>query len=257
MIILGIAGAKRSGKDSSAKYIVGTVLKNVDVIEKFEVTDDGRFLVNAAQRNEDGKIEEFMGEFDLDRLDDGFIYYLSEKVWPHVRIYHFADMLKFILMNLYGIEYNSLYGTSEEREAESSVPWKELAKILPKSVKPSKIPDRNVTNRELMQYVADVLRVIDDDCFIKSTLQRILTDQTPFSIIADVRTVAEVEAIKAAGGKVIYHTRRPNEDAHSTENGFADVNIHELFDFVMDNRACTMTEKNNIIVNKLREWNWL
>lgn len=257
MRILGIAGAKRSGKDSSAKFIVGTILKQVEVIEKFDVTSDGKLLVNAAQRNEEGKIEEFMGEFDLDRMDDGFMFYLQEKVWPHVKVYHFADMLKFVLMSVYGVEHRHLYGTTEDRNELSNISWKDMAKILPKSVKPSKIPDTNMTYRELMQYVADVLRVLDDECFIKATLQQLLLEQCPFAIIADVRTVDEVKAIQAVGGKVIYHTRKPEEDSHSTENGFVDVNVNELFDFVLDNRVATMSEKNNIVTGKLKEWNWL
>lgn len=257
MKILGIAGAKRSGKDSSARYIVGNILKQMDVIDKFYISEDGKLMVNYAMKLEDGSLKEGMGEFDLDRIDDGFIYYLEEKVWPHVKIYHFADLLKFILMSLYGVDHKNLYGDTDDRNAESNIAWKDIIKVLPKSVKPSKTPEGNLTYRQFMQHLADILRAVDDDCFIKATLQRVLLEQCPFAIVADVRTINEVKAIQEAGGKVIYHTRRPEPDSHRTENDFEGQNLEELFDFVLDNSNCTITEKNVKIQEKLNEWNWL
>ncbi len=259
MRILGLAGRKGSGKDSSARFLLGEILKQANVIEKTDMDTSGNLLVNFAARNEDGKIEEGMGIFDVDRADPNFVSYLEARVWPHTKVYHFADTLKWIGINLYGLDYNQLYGTQAEKEAECDIVWKNMYNLLPKAIKPSKVDkDSKMTGREFIQHLGDVLRFLDDDCFTKSLLQRVMLEQCPFAIIADVRRIQEVEAIKACGGKVIYHARETDStDGHSTEHEFDSVDKTTLFDYTLENKFCTIQEKNSLLLGKVREWGWL
>jgi len=111
--------------------------------------------------------------------------------------------------------------------------------------------------REFMQTMGDILRWIDDDCFTKSLVQRIMTEQCPFSVVADVRRVSEVNAIRACGGKVIYLTRELSDgDTHSTEHEFDNVD-KSIFDDVIDNRICSIQEKNDLIYKTVKDWGWI
>jgi len=257
MRILGLAGRKGSGKDSSAKIILGSALRQADVIDKIDMDADGNLLVNYATRLDDGKVEQGMGVFDLDRADPAFMYYLQEQIWPHAKIYHFADTLKWIGINLYGLPYESMYGTNDEKNSLTDHTWKKMLDVLPKAVRPTGVnKDEQLTARQFIQHFADVCRYLDDGCFTKSLMQRILLEQCPFAIVADVRRVTEVETIKACGGKVIYHTRQIDEDKHHTETEFDNID-KSIFDFVVDNRVCTLQEKNQIVLAQVKEWGWL
>lgn len=257
MKILGMAGTKRAGKDSSARYVMGHIMKKCDVIDRFDITPEGELLVNASYRDDDGKIVEGMGIFDTNRVDPEFTNYLQEMVWPNVKIYNFAESLKFIAMNIYGLEFNQLYGTSQEKESPTTIKWGSIYPLLPKQIRPAAVnKDEFMTAREFIQYFADILRWIDDDCLTKCLVQRIMVEQSPYTIIADVRRIKEVEAIHACGGKVIYHTRVSEDDSHHTEHEFDTVNKTEFFDAVIDNRACTIQEKNAQLHSILGDWNW-
>lgn len=258
MNILGFAGRKRAGKDSSAKFVMGHIMKSSGVIEKFEIAPNGELLVNSSYRDEAGNLVEAMGEFDINRADQQFAYFMEERVWPHVKVYNFSDILKWISISLYGVEHSQVYGSTEEKESEIDVTWGKIVDLLPKSIRPSKI-DKNtkMTSREFVQRFADILRWIDDDCLTKFLMQKILMEQCPYAIVADIRRVKEVEAIRAMGGRVIYQTRiTDTEDMHHTEHEFDTVD-RSIFDAVIDNRVCTISEKNDIIYGHLKEWGWV
>ena len=48
MKIIGIAASKNAGKTSSLNYIYGQVLTKNDVIDKFDITDEGKLMVPAS-----------------------------------------------------------------------------------------------------------------------------------------------------------------------------------------------------------------
>ncbi len=257
MNILGFAGRKRAGKDSSAKFVMGHIMKANNIIEKFDISPTGDLLVNSAYRDENNVLVEDMGIFDVTRADNQFTYFMEEKVWPHVKIYNFADVLKWISISLYGLEHHQVYGSTEDKESPSNISWGQIIDVLPKSIRPSKVDkDLQMTAREFIQRFADVLRWIDDDCLTKFLMQKILMEQCPYAIVADVRRIKEVEAIKAMGGRIIYQTRiTDTTDAHHTEHEFDSVD-RSIFDAVIDNRVCTIAEKNDIIYGYLKEWGW-
>ena len=78
MKIIGIAASKNAGKTSSLNYIYGQVLTKNDVIDKFDITDDGKLMVPASFA--DGVR---MGEYDISRRDPAFINYAQSGLWPY------------------------------------------------------------------------------------------------------------------------------------------------------------------------------
>lgn len=238
MKILAFAGSARSGKDSSVKYVFGQVLKKNNVIDKFDISEDGRLLVPA--QFEDG-IK--MGEFDIDRRDESFSLYASECIWPLVKNYSFSSYLKEIILSLYDIEYKGLYGSTEDRNALSSYTYESFIKMLPKSIigKIAKKED-GISNRKFIQHFADIIRAIDDKCLTRFLIEQIKFEQCPITLISDVRRFVEVEAIKELGGKIIYLTRNDSDDSHSIENEFEGCDLN-IFDAVIDNKNINIEEK--------------
>lgn len=252
MQIIGIAGSKGAGKSSAAKYITGMYMKKANVIEWFDIDDLGNLLVNC-ETKDGAKTVQGKGVFDLDRHDNVFVNYLTEMVWPHVKMYSFADALKWILVNLYGVSHTHLFGTQEQKNELSNIKWEQFAGLINKKDGPKGIKNEDLlTYRQVMQYFADILRAVDGKCFIYNTLRDLEMEQVPTSIVVDIRREDEVDAVINAGGKVFYLLRTSGVDEHKMENGLASVD-QSKFAFIIDNRDLTIHAKNIAIENNLKE----
>lgn len=253
MAIIGIAGSKGAGKDSTARLITGLVMQNIKFINKFDMDNNGNLIVTLEQSN--GNSVSYTTEIlDLSRRDDGFMTFLYEMIWPHVKIYHFADSLKYILANLFQVDLNTLFGTQADKESLSKIQWESILPVLPK--KPKNPKSGPMSHRELMQNFADIMRQIDENCLINYLLDEIKREQCPISIIADVRTEKEIDAINSVDGRIIYLTRREHDDKHHIENGLDKVDITK-FDIVIDNQDMNIQEKNTKIINELKDRGFL
>lgn len=255
MNVLGLAGRKRSGKDSSAKYFIGRLLVKNDIIERFDIDNDGNLLVNYQSGEEIG-----MGIFDIDRRDPAFVGYCAEMIWPVVKNYHFADELKTICMNLYGLTEEQCFGTTEQKESETSLIWNDFYGVFKKTELIPKGSERTLeskmTSREVLQTVSDMMKKVNAKCWCDCLLRQIKSEQVPNAIISDIRYDFEVDAIKSIGGKVIYLTRSVSEDSHSSENGFVDYDMSN-FDAIIDNKDLSMADKNNQLDRILQEFGYL
>lgn len=251
--VLGFYGRKRSGKDSAANYFVGRLLVKNEIIERFDIDDDGLLLVN--NHTPDGQTG--MGVLDLQRRDPGFVAFCSEMIWPIVRTYHFADELKMICMNLYDLTPDQCYGSSEDKESESRLTWGDFSSFIKKNQIPKgKSAEDKLTAREVLQTVSDILKKIKSTCWSDCVLEAIKNNYSTYSIIADVRYDFEVKAIKDAGGKVIAFNRTISQDEHASELGLDGVD-NSLFDAIIDNQNMTIQEKNNELDRILQSWGWL
>lgn len=246
--IIGFCGRARSGKDSSLRVLYGQILKERDVVDRYEVNENGDLLVNAVFEH-----GEEMGILDISRRDESFVNYAYQMIWPHVKDYHFADNLKIICSKLYGITYEQMFGTTEQKNSETEYVWKEFMKSIPTKYRPKQFEvGEKVTARQFMQYFADILRDVNDNCFVNAALQEIEQEQCPVALVGDVRRVSEVEAIKKLGGKVIYLKRTIDPTKHRTETEFDGVD-ESLFDYVVDNQEMDMKTKNFEILRIGRE----
>ena len=52
---------------------------------------------------EDSSGNEGWGEFDVSRKDESFVQYAESNMWPFVKLYSFADHLKWICVKLFNI----------------------------------------------------------------------------------------------------------------------------------------------------------
>ena len=239
--ILAISGAKQSGKTTCANFLYGYEMKRNDVIEHFEITEQGNLLVNASFTGADGSKTAGMGIFDIFRMDYQFIDYASTNIWPYVKAYNFADALKSVSIELFNLTYEQCYGTEEEKNSYTTV----------------KKPEGTVcfTAREFLQYFGtNICRTLKPDIWTSFCLNQLKLENSELSIIADCRFPNEVEAVQEAGGRVVRLTRQPHEDNHQSEVALRNF---KKFDAVIDNADMTIKEQNKNLLSVLLEWGWI
>lgn len=262
MRLIGIASAgKRGGKSTTANFIFANELKNLNIIERFDMDENGDLYVNH-DSYDDGvnKIEAGMAILNMECRDPLFINFLAQRIWPHVKIYSFADKLKDIAINMYGLKPEQVYGSTKEKESETQYTYRQLEKVVPGKYFPKTLQnlDDIVTARKFVQYLSDTLRELNDDCFLNPIIKQLEIEQVPLSIIADVRRKAEVDKIKEMGGKVIFLTRCGEKDYHRIENEFKDIeDKSSYFDFVIENHDMTVAQRNVEVYTELKSIGWL
>ena len=155
------------------------------------------------------------------------------------KIYNFADPLKQLCIDIFGLTYNQCYGTDEDKNESVDCCWPGT--------------DSKMTSREVLQYVGtDVFRSMQHNVWSSATIRLIDKEQPDIALIADCRFPNEVEAVKNAGGVVIKLNRNLYESTHASETALDDINYDQSnFDIVIANLEGSIEEKNNIIKNFL------
>tara|TARA_B100001778_G_C18594892_1_gene634169 strand:- start:967 stop:1692 length:726 start_codon:yes stop_codon:yes gene_type:complete len=221
MNIIGISGRKQSGKNTAANYIAGSILKAKNMVQDFVITDEGSLSIKTTDSNNNVG----WGIFDLTRKDEAFVSYAEQDIWPFVKIYHFADPLKSIAVELFDLKPEQVYGSDEEKNTSTPYTqngWK-----------------HQMTAREFLQYFGtEVMRDIKDSIWVDYTMKRIAREQSSVAVIPDVRFPNEINAIKEAGGIVIRLTRDPFGSDHDCEKALDAKSFDwNQFDHIVDNKG--------------------
>tara|TARA_R100000808_G_scaffold5713_1_gene17204 strand:+ start:35650 stop:36372 length:723 start_codon:yes stop_codon:yes gene_type:complete len=233
--ILAISGHKRAGKTTCINFLHGYELQRNQVIEKFSLDERGKLLVNAVFMDEKGQEVQQMGRLDLDNREPRFVKYCSSNVWPYVKSYNFADSLKSIAINFFGLTYEQCYGSEKDKNSPS--------------------PIKDYTAREFLQYFGtDVCRSLKEDVWVDFCINQIQSEQSSLALVGDCRFPDEVEAIQNAGGKVIRLTRTPHEDSHASEVA---LDTYDGFDAMIDNEDMTVEEQSKELLEIMKGWGWL
>ena len=155
------------------------------------------------------------------------------------KIYNFADPLKQLCIDIFGLTYDQCYGTDENKNEIVDCCWSGT--------------DSKMTAREVLQYVGtDVFRAMQHNVWSSATIRLIQKEQPDVALIADCRFPNEVEAVKNAGGVVLKLNRNLYESTHASETALDDANYDQSnFDLVIANIEGSIGEKNNIIKNFL------
>ena len=137
-------------------------------------------------------------------------------MWPFVKLYSFADHLKWICVKLFNIPNECVWGTDEQKnQHQSHLLWENMP-CLEILNNPNK--RGSMTAREYMQFFGtDVMRKMYEPIWVSSCIKKIQQEQSELAIIADVRFPNEAKAIEEAGGTLIRLTRQTIEDNHSSE----------------------------------------
>ena len=241
--ILGISGKKQSGKNTTANYIHGKVLASMGMISNFYIDEAGELVIETTnQAGETG-----YGAFDITRKDEEFTSYAERDLWPYIKMYSFADGLKSLCVEFFGLKPEHVYGTDEQKnQIQEHLLWENMPRFQNMSLM-VKMPidarkswgwrEGQMTAREFMQFLGtDVMRKMYEPVHVDHAINRILSEQSNLAIVPDVRFPNEVKAIQDAGGKVIRLTRNILKDNHASECGLDPENFDwDNFDAVIEN----------------------
>ena len=269
MKALAISGKKGSGKSTLSNFIHGYQLRCFNIIDNFSITEDGKLVIETSIKNE-GKEEKGLAILDINRRDPEFVEWASYNVWPYIKKYSFADSLKVVAIELFGISGEQAYGTNEQKN--TIVPhllWENMPGIYTDDEMYQSTLESNpdlegvllyhtpgpMTAREFLQFFGtEICRKIYSYVWTERTTKNIQQEQSLLAIVDDCRFKNEADAIKGIGGKVIRLTRNIYQDDHDSEK---DLDNYSDFDAVIDNKNMTIHETNVEIIKILEEWGWL
>jgi len=239
MNIVGIAGKKQSGKNTTANILHGMILKEQGLVADCNIDGTGKLIIFTS--NSDGR--EDWGEFDITRKDNAFIEYAEHNMWPYVKLYSFADNLKQICVDLFSVPPECVWGTDKQKsQLQEHLLWENMPKAINSTMmkKIIKAPDVKrsfdwkegpMTAREFMQFLGtDVMRKMYEPVWVQSCVNKIKREQPSLAIVADVRFPNEVDAITDAGGVVVRLTRGDRADAHPSETALDDYDFSHHID---------------------------
>lgn len=274
--IVAFSGKKQAGKSTAGNFLFGLEMWSIlhpetkePLISQFRIDEKGRLIIPVDFGPEKGGVQE--GIFDPTSREPAVQIFLSELVWPHVKMYSFADVLKEISMSLFGLTDEQCYGSNEQKNTYTKLKWADMptlnwdtphkrklaynqVKALGFSLSETWSPDDYMTAREVMQYFGtEICRKMYNNTWSHSTVNRIQAEGAGIGIITDCRFPNEVEAVKDAGGVVIRLTRSVySQDEHYSEKAL-DKEVYDWnnFDAVIDNQNMTIEEQNNAIFTEL------
>jgi hypothetical protein len=215
--IIGIAGKKQSGKNTSANYLHGSVLKSNGLTEDFKLSPSNGELVVLTDTG--------WGVFDITRKDSQFVDYAHSNMWPFVKLYSFADGLKNICVEFFGLTVEQVYGTDKDKNSKTDILWENIPTWHNSSLNKSR---GHMTARELLQYFGtDIMRKMHHNVWVNHAINKIKAEKSGVAVVADVRFPNEVDAILEAGGEVIKLQRAPLKDDHSSETALDKENFDQ------------------------------
>lgn len=276
--ILALSGRKQSGKNTAFNFLLGIDLIKLSVVrEQIEIRPDGKLAISDIFGGKD-----WAGIFDIDRNTNAMKSFREEYIYPFIRNYSFADVLKQeVCIKILGLSWEQCYGTDAQKMSETHLRWENMPGITTHKTPQDKVDSvvagrlgeyyekvlggvvyhepGPMTGREAMQYVGtEIFRKMYADVWADATLKRIKEYDSHLSVITDCRFPNEVEAVQKAGGKVIRLTRNPfPDDDHASETALDPENYDENnFDAIIDNQNMSISEQNEALHQVLYQWEW-
>ena len=253
--IIGLSGKKQSGKTTTANWIIGQQMQAIDMVSWVKIDSLGRLIVPAVVNDE--LVE---GIFDPQSHDPNVQLLLSQMVWPVVKLYSFADILKMSAVAIFGLDPAQVNGTNEEKNSPTKFMWPMFDRFLLENtrnqIKAEGIWDKPMTGRHILQVMGtDIFRNIYGNVWVDACLKNIKDDGPELAIVTDCRFPNEVQGIQAAGGKVIRFLRAPfaGHDEHTSETA---LDNHTGFDHIFDNRELNILEQNEQTNRLITGWGY-
>lgn len=225
-MLIALSGKKQAGKTSIANFLAGEYLR-----QKGQITG-----------------------YVLDK-ETSTISLSNEPEECGVNIYSFANSLKMMCVNFFGLEPNQVFGTDADKNTLTHIKWENIPLYTPQDLKNTQINELPyfdktgyMTAREFMQILGtDVMRRIYEPIWVNSLLSQIKEENFDLAIIADCRYPNEVEALK--DHFIIRLTRAPFKDSHSGENALDNYS----FENVLDNANMEYDEQNYHVYQMVKD----
>lgn len=177
--------------------------------------------------------------------------YLIEKLMEEgykCRKYAFAKYLKNICMDLFGLSYEQVYGSNNDKNTLTNILWENLpfdAEVIQHLKVKYSAQNEFMTGREFMQiFGSDVCRYIDNDCWCRATLNEIEYDKdVDYAFICDARFPNEINYFLKYKPTIIRLLRNPFDSKHISETALDNYDWDQVFAIIIDNKDITIEEK--------------
>ena len=280
--IIAFAGKKQSGKSTCANFLHGYQMRSQGIISDFGLSKQGKLLVQSEEMKNENEIEQKLAMIDVNRKDYEFAEWAAYSMWPFVKNYSFAEPLKQLVLNLFNVPEECMYGTDEQKnELQEHLLWENMPRVVTEEVAEEEwgylrlVHDGEemqealskinltyhaagpMTAREFLQYLGtDVMRKMYEPIWVKYCIDNIQSEESLIATIDDVRFLNELEAVQKVGGKVIYLDRNnDSKDGHSSENELC--NHLDKFDAVIDNSNMPILDTSMEVMKLIEKWGWL
>jgi hypothetical protein len=240
--IVAISGKKQAGKTTLANFLHGYELVRKGIIQEFRISEEGKLVVNCVSEDSNGQPVESLGILDLNSTSSEFYDYAEQMIWPHIKLYNFADSLKEICIGLFDIPSECVYGTDEQKnQIQEHLRWENMPGVIePEQIGLTTHKSGPMTAREFMQFLGtDIMRRMYEPIWTKNCIKRIYSDNPEIAIIADCRFPNEADAIIQEDGLIIRLTRNIYECDHKSETA---LDSYSGFSSVLDNKNLSINE---------------
>lgn len=246
--IIAVSGRGGSGKSSLGKWLVGYSMACLGIIKgppHFDLRYDNLYIYDLfGDKNFEGIFDHRIGTDDMNN-------FLKENLNDYLMCFAFADELKKICVNQFGIEPRLIYGTQADKNELTHLMWENMPSVCTdKKIYRAAIeavPELKkflvyhapgpMTSREFQQFLGtNIFRRADLDCHARSVLQKIVDNEPIIAFIDDQRFLNEVDMVKQYNGISIRLTRKSNDDNHQSES---ELDNYDGFDYVIDNQDYT------------------
>lgn len=234
-------GKMQSGKSSACNLLVGEVMKRTKKVPEYEIDNDGDLVIPVLQ---DEKV--VYGKFDLDRVDYDFRTWCQNNLWKDVRIFNFAESLKFCVHYLFNIPLAKLYGTNEDKGTITHITNGQLGYVAKEE------KARLLTVREVLQRFGKICRDIDEDCFLNYVVKSIDSYGSNLNLIGDCRYPNEIKGMKERGAKFVKLKRDPIGSNVESEKAQSEIK-DDFYDLVIPASA-DIKQKNEMILEACDKW---
>jgi len=271
MKILLLAGKKQSGKSTAGNFVVGYTMTQLArqgkpyLPKKFRINEEsGDLTISSFKLNLDDEPEEASCVLDIYNKDPEYLRWAEDCLHPYIKPYAYADTLKAIAVNVFGIPYEFANGTEEDKKNFTHIKWQDMCALLPPRVvnhkKRAEKYDKKMTVREFLQFFGtNVCRKLFPECWLYSCFNRILSDEPEIAVITDGRFENEIKGAKKYRSKdvdvkIVKLERSPYIDSHESETGLEKMHNNN-FDLIIP-KDVTIKEKNQLILDAMYEWGW-
>lgn len=244
-LILVFSGKKQSGKSSACKYLLKDFMNLKCGYKRYSISKVGKtiHLIDTLENDRRVRCDE-PGE-DQEMISNKY----------SAKIYSFADPLKDICINLFGLDIHQCYGSDEDKNTPTHISWADVPESIKNdwSEKLDKKMTGMVSARHLMQlFGTDYCRSIDNHCWSRALYNKINKEDHQLSLVADARFPNEVTMGTEIGAKVVRLLRNPakNSDVHESEIALDNFPLGE-YSLVIDNRDMGIDETQEIIRKKV------
>lgn len=179
--------------------------------------------------------------------------------WTTIERLSFASKLKRMTADIFGVDYQCLIGTDEQKDSPTYLNWDNVACHIQRDFRRIDIiPNLKITHRELLQLVGtNLFRAIRPNIWVECLQRSIIESSADIIIVDDARFPNELEALRKSGGylvKIYRNVDSPNAANHSSETALDHLD-DKYYDFVItDEGNRTMEDLKNswiAIMNEL------